>query len=150
MEGQLTAFLLLIFVFSAGSIYHFRIRKQCIYPVKLTKPRVILLIIISLVFLAMAYYLGGNSWDKYLLAISASLFIISGVLGQGVSEKGIYYRPLGAASLIIRLAKWECIKNIKINAAQNKLESFRFKTETVFPDQYYNSQDILEIKNKYK
>jgi hypothetical protein len=50
----------------------------------------------------------------------------------------------------MRLAKWESIKNIKINADKNKLESFRFKTETIFPDQYYNSEDIPGIKNIYK
>ena len=150
IEDQFIIFLLFTFIFIAISIYQFRIRKICIYSVKLTKPRVVLLIAVPLIFLGLAYYVGDKSWENYLLAISASLFIISGILGEGISKKGIYFRPTGATMMIIRLAKWEDIKDIKINDDKNKLESFRFKTETVFPDQYYNSEDILGIKNIYK
>lgn len=148
MEKQLGALLILILAFSAGTIYHFRIWIKCIYPVKITKPRAVLLGIIPIVFISMAYYLGGNSWDSYLLAISASLFMVSGILGEGISKKGIYYRPLGAGGQIKRLAKWKDIKDIKIDIDKNKLESFKFKSETIFPDQYYDSKDIDKI-NKY-
>lgn len=148
MNEQLGISLIFILAFSGGAIYHFIIRKRCTYPVKLTKPRAILLIIISPVFLAMAYYLGKNSVFKYLLAISASLFVISGAIGQGISERGIYYRPLGSAGQIIRLAKWEDIKNVKIDINKSKLEKFTYKSDSIYPDQYYDSKYINKI-NKY-
>ncbi|MGO1469313.1 MAG: hypothetical protein ACTHW2_04765 [Tissierella sp.] len=152
MEDKLGTVLILILAFSAGAIYHFRIRIKCIYPVKLTKPRAVLLGIIPIVFIGMSYYLAENSWDSYLLAISGSIFMVSGILGEGISKKGIYYRPLGAGSQIMRLAKWEDIKDIKLNINKNKLESFKYKSKlkalTIFPDQYYNSKDIDKI-DKY-
>lgn len=55
---------------------------------------------------------------------------------------------MGIAGQVIRLAKWEDIKNVKISEDKGKLESFKFKTEIIFPDQYYSSEDIDEI-NKY-
>lgn len=60
MENQVVAYLLILLIFIFGSIYHFRIRKECIYPVKLTKPRIVLSVIILLIFYAIAY-IGGNS-----------------------------------------------------------------------------------------
>ena len=152
MKDKLGVFLILILAFSVGTIYNFGIRIKCIYPVKLTKPRAGLLAITPIVFLAMAYYIGENSWDNYLLAASGSLFLVSGILGEGISKRGIYYRPLGTGSQIMRLAKWEDIKDVKININKNKLESFKheakLKAATIFPDQYYNSKDIGKI-SKY-
>lgn len=154
MEDKLGVFLILILVFSVGIIYNFRIRIKCIYPVRLTKPRAVLLAIIPMVLLAMAYYLGQNSWDNYLLAVSASLFLISRILGEGISKRGIYYRLLGTGSQIMRLAKWEDIKDVKVNIKKNKIESFKYKpklkAETIFPDQYYNSKDIDKISKYIK
>ena len=98
----------------------------------------------------MAYYIGDNSWKNYLLAISGSLFIISGILGQGISEKGIYFRPSGATMMIIRLAKWEDIKDVKIDFNKNKMEKFKFKSNTIFPDQYYDSKYINKISKEIK
>lgn len=147
MAKQLVIYLILLLSFSAGAIYHYRIRKQCIYSVKLTKPRALIIVITFLIFLAMAYYVGDRHWSKYLIAISASMFITSGVLGEGISQRGIYYRPLGTRRLMA-LAKWEEIKDIRIDANKNKLESFKLKTQTIFPGQYYSSKDIDEI-NKY-
>ena len=147
MVNQVAVYLIMLLIFISGSIYHFRIRKECIYPVKLTKSRTIISIITLLIFCAIAY-IGGNSPKNYPIAISASIFIISGIVGEGIHEKGIYYRPLGKGGLLMQLAKWEDIKNVKIDANKNKLESFKLKTITIFPDQHYNSKDIEKI-NKY-
>ena len=145
MGNQMIIYFILLISFISGSIYNFRIRKQCIYPVKLTKPRIIILIITFLVLCGIAYT-GGNLWQNYLLVISAILFLISRVVGEGIHERGIYYSP--GRGLLMRLAKWEEIKEIKINIAKNKLKSFKLKTKTIFPNQYYNPEDIDEI-NQY-
>ena len=145
MEDQILVYFILLIAFISGSIYNFRIRKQCIYPVKFTKPRIIILIIMSLVFCGIAY-IGGNLWRNCLLAILAILFVISGIVGEGIQERGIYY-SLGRGPLL-RLAKWEEIKEIKIDTDKNKLKSFKLKTKTIFLNQYYNPEDIDEI-NEY-
>lgn len=137
--------LLLIFLFTIGSLHNFKMRKECIYNEKITKPMIIVIAIIPLIFLCIAYFT-GNSLKHYIVSISASIFFISGVIGQGINEKGIYYRPIGKASVLIRLAKWEDIDDIKIDINKNKLESFKFKTTRVYQEQYYNQQDINEIK----
>lgn len=131
--------------FVLGSIYNLRIRKQCIYRVRLTKPRTIVLIIISLAFCSIAY-IGGNTWDNYTIAVSASVFIISGVVGEGIHERGIYYQY--GRGVLVRLAKWKDIKDIKININENKLKSFKINTLTIFANQYYSSEDINNI-NKW-
>ena len=98
----------------------------------------------------MAYFVGNGSWSNYLLAILASLFIISTIVSQGFGERGIYYLEHMVSRSIVRLAKWEEIKDIKIDSDKNKLESFKFKNKprrpTIFPDQYYSSEAISKIK----
>ena len=121
MKNQVIIYFILLLAFSFGGIYDFIIGKQCIYTAMLTKPRAILLIIISIILFSIAY-IGGNLWYNYLLVISAIVFVISGVVGEGIHERGIYYRHLGGS--LMRLAKWEYIENIKINTNKNKLESF--------------------------
>ncbi|MBC8590050.1 hypothetical protein [Wansuia hejianensis] len=145
MKNQIAVYFLLLLIFVSGSIYNFRIRRQCIYRVRLTKPRIIILIIASLIFCAIAY-IGGNLWENYLIAISASVFIISGVVGEGIHEKGIYYQY--GRGILVRLARWKDIKDIKIDTNKNKLKSFKINTLTIFANQYYSSEDINKI-NKY-
>lgn len=144
MDNQIMLYWILLLFFVSISLYNFIIRKQCIYPVKLTKPRAVLSIIIPLVFLAMAYYLGENSRDNYLLAISASTLLISRIVGEGIHEKGIYYHK--GKRIVATLAKWEDIKDVKIDFNKNKLERFKLKSRTIYPDQYYSSEDIDRIK----
>lgn len=123
---------------------------KCTYPIKLTKPRIGLIVITLLVFIGMAYFVGNGSWSNYLLAILASLFIISTIVSQGISERGIYHLELRVSGQIVRLSKWEEIKDIKIDSDKNKLESFKYKDKprrpTIFPDQYYSSEAISKIK----
>ncbi|MCC5911721.1 MAG: hypothetical protein JJT76_14950 [Clostridiaceae bacterium] len=142
MGEQIAVYALLLLAFVFGSVYHFRIRKQCIHSVRLTKPRILISIITPFIFCIIAYA-GGNLWYYYVLSLAAAVFIISGVVGEGIHEKGIYYGRIG---LRIRLAKWEDIKDIKIDINKNKLQSFKLKTTTIYPNQYYNPEDINEIK----
>lgn len=146
MDNQLVIYLILLLTFIVGSIYNFRIRKQCIYSIKLTKSRHIVLLIIPLIFLIIVYYIGRNSWDNYILAVSASIFVISAGLGEGIHERGIYYHPPGII-LLAKLAKWEDIRDSELDINENKLKSFKIKTTTMFVDQYY-SKYINEI-NEY-
>ncbi|MPW25505.1 hypothetical protein GC105_06860 [Alkalibaculum sp. M08DMB] len=149
MSKEIAVYVLFFLTFIFGSIYHFSIRRQCIYPVRLTKPRIILSTISPFIFCFIAY-IGGNLWSHYILALLAAVFIISGVVGEGIHKKGIYYRPMGHAALLIRLAKWEDIKDIKIDINKNKLHSFRYKTTTIYPGQYYSHEDINEFKKSIK
>lgn len=133
-------FLLIAFIF--GSIYHFKIRQECTFPVRLTKPRIIISTTIPFIFCFIAY-IGGNLWYNYILALVAAVFVISGIVGEGIHEKGIYYRGVG----LIRLAKWKDIQDIKIDTTNNKLQSFKFKTTRLYPGQYYSQEDIIKIKD---
>ncbi|WP_313233218.1 hypothetical protein [Tissierella praeacuta] len=145
MSEKIIVYGLLLLAFIIGSIYHFKIRQECIFPVKLTRPRIIISIIIPFIFCFMAY-IGGNLWYYYILALVAAVFIISGITGEGIHEKGIYYRGIGAATLLLRLAKWEEIKDIEIDINNNKLQSFKLRTTRIYPNQYYSQRDITEIK----
>lgn len=146
MDYQVAVYWILLLFFVSVSFYNFRIRKQCIYPVKITKPRIALIIITPLIFCSMAYYVGDNYWLNYLLAISAGILIISRVIGEGIHEKGIYYHA--GTRIVATLAKWEDIKDIDIDMNKNQLKSFT-NTEIrkrIYPDQYYSSEDMNEIK----
>ena len=136
---------LLLVAFIFGSIYHFKIRKECIYLVKLTKVRIVISIIIPLIFCIIAY-IGGDQWHYYILSLAAAVFLISGIVGEGIHEKGIYYRGSGSVTLLILLAKWDDIKDIKIDINNSKLESFRYKAAKIYLGQHYNRGDIIEIK----
>lgn len=150
MKKEVIVYWTLSVFFISISFYNFRIRKQCIYPVKLTKPRAILIIIIPLIFLCIAYNVGYNSWLKYLLAISASILIISRVIGEGIHEKGIYYHS--GKRIIATLAKWEDIKDIEIDMNKNQLKSFTNTKirKKIYPDQYYRPEYMNEISKYLK
>lgn len=148
MNKQVVIYCILSIIFIAGSIYNFKIRKQCIYPTRLTKPRCIIILIIPLIFLSMTYFISDGRLANYILVVLGSIFVISPVLAEGISEKGIYHLSLGTKSTFVRLAKWEDIKDFKLNENKGKLESIKLKTRTIFPDQYYHLENVLEI-NKY-
>ena len=132
-------------MFTGGSIYGFIISKKIIYHPKITKTSVVVLIITPILLLGMAQYIGYKSWTKYPMIILATTLLIFAVTSEGISEKGIYCATLGGG-ILKHLAKWEDIKTIKINPNNNKLESFKHKTITIFTAQYYKSEEINEIK----
>lgn len=148
MKEENIVYIIFSLVFIAGSIYSYKKRKECIYSIKQTKPRRIIRAIIPIVFLVMAYFVGSGSFYDYILAILASVFLIFSILSGGIHEDGIYHHNVGVRILIPRLAKWEDIKDVKLDVKKGKLESFKFKRKTIFPDQYYDPKDIREI-NKY-
>lgn len=148
MGKQIAVYLILLLIFTCGSIYNFTIRKQCTYPIRLMRSRAIIILIASVIFLGMAYFVSDGSWYNYILAILASIFITSSILGEGVHRKGIYFYPIGKKSFFSRLAKWQDVKDVKLDTNKNKLESFKVKTTTIFPNQYYSAEDIEEI-DKY-
>lgn len=150
MGKEVILYWVLLLFFTSISFYNFKIRKECIYPVKLTKPRAILILIIPLIFLGLTYSVGHKSWLKYLLAVSASLLIISRVVGEGIHEEGIYYHS--GRRILATLAKWEDIKDIEIDINKNQLKSFtntRIKVR-IYPDQYYSCEDINYISKYLK
>lgn len=150
MGKEVILYWVLLLFFTSISFYNFKIRKECIYPVKLTKPRAILILIIPLIFLGLTYSVGHESWLKYLLAVSASLLIISRVVGEGIHEEGIYYHS--GRRILATLAKWEDIKDIEIDINKNQLKSFtntRIKVR-IYPDQYYSCEDINYISKYLK
>ncbi len=106
----------------------------------------IIILMFSALTLFTITYIAGNTWYNYILALSASIFLISGTLSQGFNEKGIYY--LYGRGILVRLAKWEDIKDIKIDRNKNKLLSFKLKTLTMIVNQYYGSEDI-DMLNEY-
>ncbi|RBP57398.1 hypothetical protein DES36_13011 [Alkalibaculum bacchi] len=145
MIEQMVVYGLLIITFILVSMYNFKIRYECIYPVRLTKPRIIISIIIPFIFCFIAY-IGGNLWHYYILALVAAICIISSIVGEGIHEKGIYYYP--GKRLIATLAKWEDIKDIKVDMSKNQLKSFK-NTKTnirIYTDQYYSLEGIVAIK----
>lgn len=95
MVKEVTVYFILLLTFTIGSIYNFRIRKQSIYPVRPTKPRVIIMILSPLIFVSIPYFINENSWGNYILSILGGVFIISQIIGVGIHEKGIYYHSIG-------------------------------------------------------
>ena len=148
MGKQTLIYIILSSIFIVGSTYNFKIRKRCIYLTRLTKPRCIIILIIPLIFWGLAYFTSDGTLANYILAALGSVFVISPVLAEGINEEGIYHLSLGTKSMFVRLARWENIKGFKLNEDKGKLENIKLKTRTIFPDQYYNSEDIDEI-NKY-
>lgn len=147
MNKKILIYLLVLISFAAGSIYNLKKRKECVYNIKVRKPIAIILVMSTLILLFIAY-IGGNRWDNYLLSLSASIFLISGVISGGIHEKGIYY--LYGRGILVRLGRWEEIKDVKFEEEKNKLKSFKIKTLTIFPNQYYNSKDMDRIREYIK
>lgn len=145
MNNQMLVYFLLLSSFVAGSVYNLIKRKQCNYNVRIRRSMIITLIFATLVFFTITY-IAGNTWYNYILSFSASIFLISGTLSQGFNEKGIYY--LYGRGILVRLAKWEDIKDIKLDENKDKLKSFKLKTLTVFVNQHYRPGDIDRL-NKY-
>lgn len=75
-------------IFFLGTWYHMRIYRSCIYHTKLTKSMKVVLFFIPILFIGMAYFVGEKSLYKYPLSLMASLFLMSGPLAEGISEKG--------------------------------------------------------------
>lgn len=148
IDKQTLIYLILSIIFIIGIYYNFKIRKQCTYSTRLTKPRLIIILIIPLIFLSVAYFASDGRLASYILAVLGSIFVISPVLAEGINEKGIYCPALGTKSMFVRLAKWEDIDDFKLNENKGKLESIKLKTRTIFPDQYYHSENIVEKISK--
>ena len=145
MNNQILVYFVLLLSFIAGSLYNFIKRNQCNYHAKIRRSMIIILMFSALTLFTITY-IAGNTWYNYILALSASIFLISGTLSQGFNEKGIYY--LYGRGILVRLAKWEDIKDIKIDRNKNKLLSFKLKTLTMIVNQYYGSEDI-DMLNEY-
>lgn len=143
MQNPIYIILLLSFV--VGSYYNLEIRKQSIYNIKLTKTMIALLAISVGVLLVLAY-IGGNTLKTYLLGISASVLIVSGVSAQGIHRSGIYH--LYGRGILPKLAKWEDIESLDIDKEKNKLKSLRIETKTMGVNQYYSPEAIGKL-NEY-
>lgn len=144
--SDLIPYFLILGMFVGGTWYHVRIYQSNILIAKLTKPMKIVLILIPVVLIGMAYVVGDKSLYNYLLSIAASIFLMSRPLAEGVSEKGIYYISAGSG-MLLRLAKWEHIKNVKIDSDKNKLKSFTYKKRRTYPSQFYRPQEFEEIRH---
>lgn len=140
MSKILTYLVSIVLIINA--IYHFHVRQKCIYLAKLTKGMIIVLIIIPVVFLGLAYFVGDGLVENVLVAIAVSLSMIAQITGQGISEEGIYYWTKTGVN---RLARWETIKKVDINRSKNRLEKIRLQTYAQYPNQLYPANDIEEI-----
>ena len=142
MTETIILYVIILLLFIVGSIYNFRIRIKCLYPDKMTKKNLVIIIITPLIFLA---YFGGNLWYHYILSLSAAIYLVSSVVGQGIHEKGIYSVSVGRFS-IFRLTKWEDIEGINVDSSKNKIHSYQFKSRLIMVSQYYKEEDFDEVK----
>lgn len=117
LNKDILIYLLILLAFLSGSIYNFTKRKKCIYRVKLSKGIIIALTLAALVLLGIAY-IGGNTWEKYLLSFIALIFLISGQLSEGIKEDGICF--LQGRRTLIRTGKWDELKNFKFDMEKTK------------------------------
>ena len=147
MSPELTFGLLISIFFLSISIHNFKIRKECVYFIQLTKPRKVLFIFISILFSFVAY-MGGNEPQYYILALSAAFCLNSTLVCAGIHEKGIYYYP--TRRLIATLVKWESIENVRVNKKKNQLKSFRHTKykRRIYPNQYY-LKEAIEILQQF-
>lgn len=118
---DILVYLILLGSFTAGFLFNLNRRKQCVYSVRLTKIRAIILIVSALVFFSMVCYFGENLWTNYLLATAASLFLLSGVLAEGIHDKGILYLQGRGLPPII---KWESIKYANVKKSDYTVLTF--------------------------
>jgi len=140
---------LLLIAFIWGSVYHFNIRKECIYPIKISKPTVIIIIILPLLFSFIAY-VAGNQWYYYIVGLAAAIFLISHLVGAGIHKKGIYYHGTGIGNFVTKLARWEDMSDLKFDRTNNKLNSFKLKKTRIYigyPGKYKNLDNIYELEN---
>lgn len=134
--------------FIGGSVYHFKIRKESIYPIEITKPMIAIIIILPFFFCFIAY-IAGNQWYFYIVGLAAAVFVISNLVGAGIHPKGIYYHSTGVGNIISKLAKWEYISNLKFDRKNNKLKSFKLKNTRIYlgyPGKYQKLDNINKIE----
>ena len=144
MNETIVLYAIILLLFVAGSIYNFRIRVKCIYPIEMTKRNLIVIIITLIIFIVLAYF-GGNMWYHYIFSLSAAILLVSSVIGQGIHKKGIYSVSVGRFS-IFRLTKWEDIEGINVDSSKNKIHSYQFKSRLIMVSQYYKEEDFDDIK----
>lgn len=133
---------LLSFLLFANAIYHFWIRQECIYVAQLTKGMKGIALMIPIIFLGLAYSVGNGLVENMLVALAASLSMISRIVGQGISEKGIYYWTRTGVN---RLARWEAIQKVNINYSRHRLEKIRLETYASYPNQLYRAEEFQKI-----
>lgn len=142
MDNMLV-YLLLLLGFIAGSFYNYNRRNQLIYRAKLTKSRSIIILISLLIFLTIAY-VGGSYWKNYILAVLANIFLLSGLLAEGIHEKGILY--FNGMALLVTIEKWENIKNANVKKADYTILNF-FGRHGSNRTQYYSLEDSEGIND---
>lgn len=142
--SDLIPYFLILALFIGGTWYHVRIYQSNLFFAKLSKSMKLVLILIPVILIGMAFVVGDKSLFNFLLSIAASIFLMSRPMAEGVSEKGIYYISTGGG-MLLRLAKWEDIRDIKIDSDKNKLKSFTYKKRRAYPSQSYRPQEFEEI-----
>ena len=148
MDRQIIIFYILSGVFIGGSIYNFGPNRRWVYLARLTRPRIILILLIPLTFLSLSYFVSDGLWGNYMLAGLGSVFAISPIMGEVINEKGIYYLAHKTKFIFIRLIRWEDIKSFEMDVNKGKLLILRLKNRTIFLNQYYHLKDTDAI-NKY-
>ncbi|MCW3490386.1 hypothetical protein [Dethiobacter alkaliphilus] len=101
-------YLILLGGFTAGSLHNFNRRNHCEYKVKLTKKQKMVILISLIVFLTMMYVIRGN-WQDHILVASATIFLLSGAMAEGIHDKGIstYMGKSHMGGTVFPIIKWE-------------------------------------------
>lgn len=148
MTKEVFLYILFCIIFMGGTIYNFACGRKTIYRTKITKGHLAIIIIIPLIFLAIAYFAGAGNPANYVLVLLGSTFALSPIFGQGIYDKGIYHLGSGGRSSFVRLSLWEDLVDYELDMEEAKLKMVKTKGRTLFPNQYYDLENIHEI-NQY-
>ena len=147
MDSNLLGMIIAV-LFIIGSFFHLRMRRKHLISCHVKSVLKLTLIIVIVVFMLMAHFLRGEPLD-YLIALSASGFIFSSILSQGISGKGVCY--FTGATFILSTAPWKNIQKAVIS--EGEILGIEFSGKTLRFNQTYKKKDrdkvmdILRDKN---
>jgi len=127
-------------LFLLGTVFHLRKRRKQLISCYVKSMLKFSLIITAAVFLMMAHFIRGEPAD-YLLALSATVFIVSSIYSQGISEDGVSY--FNGKTFILPTAPWKDIN--KAVLSEGEILGIEFSGKTLRVNQTYQGEDTEKI-----
>ena len=137
--------ILLVFLFLAGSLYHANLARKAIFRVKLTRLRKIIIAFILIASLALVYFTSKRG-VHYFLILSLDIYLISSIVFESISDRGINYRKLGLSGHLLSFASWEYISELQIDKKLARINAIKYKDSYIAISQSYEEEEMEAIE----
>lgn len=144
--SKVLVYIVLLVIFSVSSLSNLKIKREIIYPIRKKASINLALAVIVLIFIFLAYQVGNGKPLNYLLIALGALYVITSLISQGITRKGLRYHS--NYKLITGIfIDWSQVKDYTFDVKSAELQMVEYKKSKLFVNLFFDQEDALEIKN---